>query len=86
MYLYVFTEKIIQVCIYSLWKEPMLGVSLRDRIRNQVIQQRTKVIDMAPRISMLKSLPLGSGLAISAVEPTTAGVNEFWSGDRVNVV
>jgi hypothetical protein len=23
---------------------------------------------------------------ISAVEPTTAGVNEFWSGDRVNVV
>jgi hypothetical protein len=32
----------------------MLGVSLRDRIRNQVIQQRTKVTDMAHRISMLK--------------------------------
>jgi hypothetical protein len=26
----------------------------------------------------------GSGLAISAVEPITAGVNEFWSGDRVS--
>jgi hypothetical protein len=32
----------------------MLGVSLRDRIRNQVIQQRTKVTDIAHRISMLK--------------------------------
>jgi hypothetical protein len=29
-------------------------VSLRDRIRNQVIRQRTKVIDIAHRISMLK--------------------------------
>jgi hypothetical protein len=32
----------------------MLGISLRDRIRNQVIRQRTKVTDMAHRISMLK--------------------------------
>jgi hypothetical protein len=32
----------------------MLGVSLRDRIRNQVIRQRTKVTDIAHRISMLK--------------------------------
>jgi hypothetical protein len=32
----------------------MLGVSLRDRIRNQVIRQRTKVNDIAHRISMLK--------------------------------
>jgi hypothetical protein len=32
----------------------MLGVSLRDRIRNQVIRQRTKVADIALRISMLK--------------------------------
>jgi hypothetical protein len=32
----------------------MLGVSLQDRIRNQVIRQRTKVIDIAHRISMLK--------------------------------
>jgi hypothetical protein len=32
----------------------MLGVSLRDRIRNQVIRQRTKVTDLAHRISMLK--------------------------------
>jgi hypothetical protein len=31
----------------------MLGVSLRDRIRNQVIRQRTKVTD-STRISMLK--------------------------------
>jgi hypothetical protein len=32
----------------------MLGISLRDRIRNQVIRQRTKVTDIAHRISMLK--------------------------------
>jgi hypothetical protein len=32
----------------------MLGLSLRDRIRNQVIRQRTKVTDIAHRISMLK--------------------------------
>jgi hypothetical protein len=32
----------------------MLGVSLRDRIRNQVIRQRTKITDIAHRISMLK--------------------------------
>jgi hypothetical protein len=32
----------------------LLGVCLRDRIRNQVIRQRTKVIDIAHRISMLK--------------------------------
>jgi hypothetical protein len=32
----------------------MLGVSLRDRIRNQVIRQRTKVTDIAHRISMLQ--------------------------------
>jgi hypothetical protein len=57
----------------------MLGVSLRNRIRNQVIRQKTKVTDIAHRISMLK----WQWLAISAVEPTTAGVNEFWSGDRV---
>jgi hypothetical protein len=32
----------------------MLGVSLRDRIRNQVVWQRIKVTDIAHRISMLK--------------------------------
>jgi hypothetical protein len=32
----------------------MLGLSLRDRIQNQVIRQRTKVTDIAHRISMLK--------------------------------
>jgi hypothetical protein len=32
----------------------MLGVSLRDRIRNQVIRQRTKFTEVAHRISMLK--------------------------------
>jgi hypothetical protein len=32
----------------------MLGVSLRDRIRNLVIRQITKVTDIAHRISMLK--------------------------------
>jgi hypothetical protein len=32
----------------------MFGVSLRDRIRSQVIRKRTKVTDIAHRISMLK--------------------------------
>jgi hypothetical protein len=32
----------------------MLEVSLRNRIRNQVIRQRTKVTDIAHRISKLK--------------------------------
>jgi hypothetical protein len=32
----------------------MSGVSLRDRIRNQVIRQRTKLTDIAHRISKLK--------------------------------
>jgi hypothetical protein len=32
----------------------MLGVSLRDRIRNQVIRQSTKGTDIAHRITMLK--------------------------------
>jgi hypothetical protein len=32
----------------------MLGVSLRGRIRNQVIRQRNKVTDIAHRINMLK--------------------------------
>jgi hypothetical protein len=32
----------------------MLGVSLKDRIRNEYIRQRTKVIDIAQRISKLK--------------------------------
>jgi hypothetical protein len=35
-------------------KTAMVGVSLRDRIRNQVIRQRTKVTDIAHRISMRK--------------------------------
>jgi hypothetical protein len=32
----------------------MLGVSLRDQIRNEVIRQRTKVTDIAHRTSTLK--------------------------------
>jgi hypothetical protein len=48
-------------------------------LQNQVIRQKTKVTDIAHRINML----IGSGLIISAVEPITAGVNEFWSGHRV---
>jgi hypothetical protein len=43
----------VQGCSAS-YEESLLGVSLRDRIRNQVIRQRTKVTDMAHRISMLK--------------------------------
>jgi hypothetical protein len=57
----------------------MLRVSLRDRIRNQVISQRTKVTDIAHRIGTLK----WQGLAISAVEPKTIGVNELWGGVHV---
>jgi hypothetical protein len=57
----------------------MLEVSLWDRIRNEVIRQRTKVTNIAHRIYTLKLL------AISAVEPITVGVNEYWSGDRVSV-
>ena len=32
----------------------MLGISLRDRIRNDEIRRRTKVVDIAQRISKLK--------------------------------
>ena len=32
----------------------MLGVSLKDRIRNEAIRERTKVTDIARRISKLK--------------------------------
>ncbi|CAH2268473.1 jg16903 [Pararge aegeria aegeria] len=32
----------------------MLGISLRDKIRNEVIRQRTKVTDIAFRVSVLK--------------------------------
>jgi hypothetical protein len=56
----------------------MLGVSLRDLIRNQVVRQRTKVIDIAHRISMLKWQWAGN------ISRRTVGVNEFWSGDRVS--
>ena len=34
-------------------KNAMLGVSLRDRIRNEVIRQKTNVVDIAHRISEL---------------------------------
>jgi hypothetical protein len=37
----------------------MLGVSLQDRIRNQMSRQRTKVTDIAHRLSMLKWLWAG---------------------------
>jgi hypothetical protein len=49
-------------------EKAMLGVSLRDRIRNEVIRQKTKVADIGHRISTLS----GIRLAISALEPTTA--------------
>jgi hypothetical protein len=47
----------------GLAQRAMLGVSLRDQIRNEAIRQRTKATDLAR---------WSSGLAISAVEPTTA--------------
>jgi hypothetical protein len=57
----------------------MLGDSLRDRIRNQVIRKRTQVTDIAHRISVLKWQRAGH------ISRRTVGVNEFWSGDRVSV-
>lgn len=46
--------------------------SMPDRILNEVIWKRTKVIDIAQVIS----------LALSAAELTTSRANNFWSGDR----
>ncbi|KAG7298647.1 hypothetical protein JYU34_018301 [Plutella xylostella] len=56
----------------------MLGVSLMDRIRNEVIRQRTKFTDIAVKICKLKWQWAG----ISAEEPITVGVDEFSSGDH----
>ncbi|KAI8430387.1 hypothetical protein MSG28_000676 [Choristoneura fumiferana] len=39
---------------FKVAQRAMLGVSLKDRIRNEVIRQRTKVIDIAHRISTVK--------------------------------
>jgi hypothetical protein len=49
-------RRYIQLNLYTqrALERAMLGVSLRDRIRNQVIRQRTKVTDIAHRNSMLK--------------------------------
>jgi hypothetical protein len=38
----------------ELWKELCSGFALRDRIRNETIRQKTKVTDIAHRISTLK--------------------------------
>jgi hypothetical protein len=50
-----------------------LGVSLRDRIGNHVIRQKTKVIDIAHRISK----PMWQWAGHISRRTTTAGVNEF---------
>jgi hypothetical protein len=64
----------------ELWRA-MLGVSLRDRIRNQVIRQRTKVTDIAQRISMLKwqwAVHVRRKTVFRTLQISfTAGVNEF---------
>jgi hypothetical protein len=59
----------------------MFGVFLRDRIRNELIRQRTKVTDIAHRISTLKWQWAGY---ISRQTNYRRG-NVFWSGDRVSV-
>ncbi|CAH2241350.1 jg15550 [Pararge aegeria aegeria] len=57
----------------------MLGISLRDKIRNEVIRQRTKVTDIAFRVSILKWQWAGH------VCRRTVGVERSSSGDRVSV-
>ena len=57
----------------------MLGVSLRNRIRNEEIRRGTKVTDIARRIAKLKWQWQGTLLA----GRTTAGVVKFWNGDHV---
>jgi hypothetical protein len=48
------TAGLVDKFVQRAMERAMLGVSLRDRIRNQVIRQRVKVTDIAHRISMLK--------------------------------
>lgn len=47
----------------------MLGVSLKDQIRNEVIRQRTKVADITQKFA----------------EKAVGDANEFMRGDRVSV-
>lgn len=61
----------------------MLGVFLKDGIRNVVIRQSTKVIDIAHRINKLKQ-QWASNIIVCR-RTITAGVNEFLSRDRDSV-
>lgn len=58
-------------------KSAMLRVSLRDKIRNEIIRLSSKVFEIAPKISKLKWQ--------RAEEWTTVGVNQFLNGYRVYV-
>ena len=53
----------------------MLGVSMKDKIRNEIIRRRTGVTDIACKISKLKC----SGLAMSVEGPIAAGADESLS-------
>ena len=49
----------------------MLGISLRDKIRSEVIRQKTKVTDIVQKVSKLK------WQVTSVAEPTDGGVSGF---------
>ncbi|CAH2226669.1 jg22139, partial [Pararge aegeria aegeria] len=50
----VMLNNLLLICSKRSMERAMLGVSLRDRIRNDEIRRRTKVTDTAQRISKLK--------------------------------
>ncbi|CAH2245032.1 jg17429 [Pararge aegeria aegeria] len=59
----------------------MLGVSLRDAIRNEEIRRRTRVTNIAQRVAKLKGQWAGHILG----EPMNVGVPRCWSGNPATV-
>lgn len=57
----------------------MLGLSLRDQIRNEEIRRKTMINDIAQRLRGWG----GSGQGILLVEQIAAGAEKFSSGDRL---
>lgn len=61
----------------------MLGLSLKDEIRDEVIRHRTKVIEIVGKIRKLKWRWAG---LTSNEEPSIDWDNDFLSGDHDNGV